>query len=553
MNRNISSSENSYFWSPISLNHLLTRYSLTSWKCWGPILIWMLLIGASVALTVSILTGNRLFLTGNNFLFSSFFVFNPAFIIGVILLFWFGFDWGFIPIYLSAFLISIYSGVAVVWSLLIAIAFVLGLGLFALAYQSIRIPYTLRNFQSVAFFIVVSFIAALANSMGSFIWSLSNQLPAEQALLIWKSWWTGSFFQSVLIGGAVLFLLSPAVERAKRKFFEMPARPGVSPRWIYGAVASVTLTLALYIYSGHYLGKMYISEIASSQDVAALSHYMESIEAFEIITWTSIALIVIVGYAAVYLLDTWNKRLRKAVDMQTKELLESEENLKKLVREKEILIHEIQHRVKNNLSQVYSLLELQEMTTDNREAAELLKVGRSRIKTMVSAHEELYNHDDISNIGIRDYLGRIAKSTHDSYTVSTKKIVLKRSLEDASIDLSRAIPLGLMVSEIMINAHKHAFRNTDKGTIEVRSLVSDTDLRLIVRDNGAGIPQEPEKEKQGGKLKSLGMLLIRQFSDQLHAKMEINSSIGKGTEFRFTIPLKYLLPRRPKASGTGSA
>ena len=519
-------------WRPLPMGQLLSQYRFTDPRVYIPITVWALLLTVSLMVTAYMLSNNWLSLDSNSFALSNFFVFNPALIIGLLLLFWLGFDWGFIPIYLSAFIIAIYSDVTIFWSSLIGVAFILGLGLFALAYHSIQMDYSLRNLRSIAFFVVISFVAALASSMGSFIWSLFHQLSAQESLLIWKSWWTGIFFQSIFIGGPLLFLLSPKIESLKEQYYIINDIKQVSQAWIYSSVAAITITLALFIYSGSFLGKMYVEEIARQGSIASLPELMGAVEAFEIITWTSIGIILLAGYTAVYLLGNWNKNLREEVRSSTKSLVESREKLRYSLEEKEILMNEIQHRVKNNLAQVHSLLELQEITSDNEEVADLLKISRSRIRTMALAHEELYNNNNYININLRDYVKRIAESTHRSYSYGSDKVSLELDLDDLQLDISKVVPVGLMISEIIINAHKHAFNKAKKGVITINTSVSDEYISLAISDNGSGMPKNYDIKNSN----SLGMMLIEKFTEQIDSEMDIESN-NKGTTFTFKIPV----------------
>lgn len=519
-------------WRPLPIGQLLSQYRFTNPRVFIPITIWILLLAISISITAYMLSKNWLSLDTNSLALSNFFVFNPALIIGLLLLFWLGFDWGFIPIYLCSFVIAIYSDVTIFWSSLIGVAFILGLGLFALAYHSIQMDYSLRNFKSIAFFVVISFVASLASSMGSFIWSLFNQLSAQESLLIWKSWWTGIFFQSIFIGGPLLFLFSPKIEKIKDRYYQIQEIKQVSQAWIYSSVGAITITLALFIYSGSFLGKMYVEEIAGEGTIASLTELMGAVEAFEIITWTSIGIILMTGYTAVYLLGNWNKSLREEVRNSTRSLVESREKLRYSLEEKEILMNEIQHRVKNNLAQVHSLLELQEITSENDEVSELLKISRSRIRTMALAHEELYNNNNFTNINLRDYVERIAESTHRSYSYGSQKVSLDLDLEDLQLDISKVVPVGLMISEIIINAHKHAFNKKDSGVIKISTSVSDQFIELVIQDNGSGIPEGKDIKNSN----SLGMMLIEKFTEQIESEMKIESN-SEGTSFIFKIPL----------------
>jgi two-component sensor histidine kinase len=383
----------------------------------------------------------------------------------------------------------------------------------------------------------VSFIAALASSMGSFIWSFIHQLSAHETLIVWKSWWTGFFFQSILITGPLLFFISPWVERKKREFFTvLPPQSEVSPNWVYGSVISVSLTLAAFIFSGYMLGRMNVREAIIDGDMMMVSDVMGSLEAFEIITWTSIGLIIVVGSAAIHLLNSWNQNLKHQVKKRTEDLEKSRTRLKNSLQEKDILFKEIQHRVKNNLAQVHGLLELQETMSSDQKVAELLKLSKSRIRTMSLAHEALYNNDDFSKISLKEYIENIAKVTHKSFKDNNKKIHLDYDVQDIHLDMGKAIPLGLMISEILINAHKHAFNGKEEGTIGVKTEINGHKMSLKIDDDGVGIPQDIDLRKST----SLGMTLVHSFSEQLRAKWDLDSN-GSGTHYSFTIPLSSIV------------
>jgi two-component sensor histidine kinase len=263
---------------------------------------------------------------------------------------------------------------------------------------------------------------------------------------------------------------------------------------------------------------------------------MSSLEAFEIITWTSIGLILVTGYAAIYLLHSWNENLREQVEERTSDLLKSREELKVSLKEKDILFKEIQHRVKNNLAQVHGLLELQETMSEDQNVADLLKISKSRIRTMSLAHEALYNNENFSKISLKDYIENIAEVTHRSFQDNNKVVHLSYKVDDLHLDMAKAIPLGLMISEILINAHKHAFNRKDDGKINILSSINEDKMLMKISDNGSGIPKDIDLSKSN----SLGMTLVNNFSDQLKADLKINSN-SKGTRFEFSIPLQSII------------
>lgn len=523
----------SHIWQPVSFNFLFEPVNRK--HAWKIFLVWILLIAVSLTLTYLLFQSDLITLTISDNEIIDFFILNPALITGTLLLFWLGFEWGFIPVYLSSFAIAMMAGISVFWSSIIGLAFALGLGFFALAYHSLQIPYNLRSLSSIALFVVVSFIAALASSMGSFIWSFFNNLSAYDTLIVWKSWWTGIFFQSILITAPLLYLLTPFIEDKKHKYFTLPKNPVVSVKWIYGSVIGVAATLSMFIFSGYMLGKLNVEETVNQFSRTPAEDIMGALEAFEIITWTSIGLIIITAVTAIYLLNNWNESLQSEVHEQTKSLIENKEKLKKSLQEKDILFKEVQHRVKNNLAQVHGLLELQETMSSNEETSDILKMSKSRIRTMSLAHEALYNSNDFSEISLKAYLERISDVTHTSFKDNLKKIELSYEIEDLHLNMAKAIPLGLMVSEILINAHKHAFNGRDDGLLKIENKILNDELHLTVSDNGSGIPKDLDLKQSN----SLGMIIVQNFTDQMKGKLTIDSD-STGSRFIFSIPLKSI-------------
>lgn len=521
-----------YQWSPLSVDYLISTYGIRDKKVIGVLTGWIFLTILLVYITVLSQQFDMIQLSVKEIDFLSIIAFNPVYILGILLLLWVGFEWSFIPVYVSTFVAILLSGVTVFWSTLISLAFVLGLVFFALVYHSFRVSYSLRSVKSFTLFIIIAFLAALASSLGSFIWSYSHELSAPETLIYWKRWWTGTFFQSILVAIPVLYIMTPGVERLKSRFFSLPVQKEVSIVWVYGAIVTVAVTMFVFIFSSYMLGRASLSQFIRERNITAAGEILSALEAFEIIAWTSIAIIGVTAAAALYLIHNWNYTLRKEVEVRTQELNESREDLQQSLREKEILFKEIQHRVKNNLAQVHGLLELQETMSDKPEVSDLLKVSKSRIRTMSLAHEALYNSEDFSNISLKEYLQSICDITHISYKNSSKELNLVYDIDDFNIDMSKAIPLGLMITEILINAHKHAFTGKNSGLIEIESKIDGDHMTLTIKDNGIGLPQDVDIRKSN----SLGMFLVESFSQQLNAEYDIKSSLS-GTSFSFKIPM----------------
>jgi two-component sensor histidine kinase len=227
-----------------------------------------------------------------------------------------------------------------------------------------------------------------------------------------------------------------------------------------------------------------------------------------------------------------NNDRRETPDIPVPSFLERkkiEEKVKSSLVEKEVLLKEIHHRVKNNLQIISSLLNLQaEQITDPRAREKYLE-SIGRIKSMAIIHELLYRSKNLSTIRIRDYLSELISFISQTYnTTSVIKVDLKMNMRNDSIDLSKAIPCGIIINELLSNAFKYAFPENKKGKVVVElSNISEKKhkCRLKVSDNGAGIPKKVNLDNPG----TLGLQLIHSLVQQLEGEMKI--TVKKGSSF----------------------
>jgi PAS domain S-box-containing protein len=206
--------------------------------------------------------------------------------------------------------------------------------------------------------------------------------------------------------------------------------------------------------------------------------------------------------------------------------------LDKSLKDKEMLLSEIHHRVKNNLSIVSSLIELQKGSRDKITENDLKEI-QDRIRSIALVHEKLYQADTLADVDLSEYIVDLLNMIKNSLGSEYKKVDLISDVDSIKIDNKKAVPIGLIVNELVNNCYKYAFVNKESGTIEV-NLKEDEDSKvtLIVRDNGEGLPQNFE-EKAG---KSLGMTLIRAFTRQVKGEFEAESDNGAVFTIRFELP-----------------
>ncbi|MEH1817650.1 MAG: PAS domain S-box protein [Nostoc sp.] len=216
-----------------------------------------------------------------------------------------------------------------------------------------------------------------------------------------------------------------------------------------------------------------------------------------------------------------------AIQQDITEQKQAEEKIKASLKEKEVLLKEIHHRVKNNLGIVSSLLQMQCRRTQDPVVTAILRDSQNRIASIALVHEKLYRSQDLADIDFAQYIPDLTTHLFDSYNVSSSKIKLKIQVDGASLDIETAIPCGLIINELVSNALKYAFIGNRGGEIQVKFFQeSDGTLILIIRDNGVGLPENFDSNQA----KTLGITLVQGLVKQLRGKLEIDSQ--QGTQFK---------------------
>jgi PAS domain S-box-containing protein len=238
--------------------------------------------------------------------------------------------------------------------------------------------------------------------------------------------------------------------------------------------------------------------------------------------------------------DTGNLVAIEGIARDVTELKQYSEQLERSLREKEILLKEVHHRVKNNMQVISSLMSLQAYATGNDEIADALRESEMRVKSMAFVHETLYQSADFARIRAADYVRALVGELVASYALSTD-IDLQVDIEDLSLELDAAIPCGLIINELVSNALKHAFRGRKKGTLEVEMhRTPDSQIVLSVRDDGVGLPEDLEPLEP--RSESLGLELVIILSRQLDGTLACERKAG--TLFEITFPERYQQVRR---------
>ncbi|HXB40310.1 MAG TPA: histidine kinase dimerization/phosphoacceptor domain -containing protein [Bacteroidia bacterium] len=199
------------------------------------------------------------------------------------------------------------------------------------------------------------------------------------------------------------------------------------------------------------------------------------------------------------------------------------------LREKEQLLREIHHRVKNNLQIISSLLSLQTYNEKDKKFLSLIRESRNRIKSMALVHEMLYSTSDLSRVQLNNYIKTLCKSIYESYRRPKMQIIFSFNInEGVYFDIDRMIPLGLILNEIISNSLKHAFPE-NKGTISISLKNVKNNYSLTIQDDGKGLPAGFSVKKHS----NLGMQLIFMLGEQLNAKVNMHGKKGISYKIQF--------------------
>ncbi len=236
--------------------------------------------------------------------------------------------------------------------------------------------------------------------------------------------------------------------------------------------------------------------------------------------------------------DAYNARDKQIFEITSFEIaraiviMKAQEKIKNNLLEKEVMLQEIHHRVKNNLQIISSLLHIQSNTIDDENSLKLLKESQNRVRSMAIIHQKLYEDKDLSKVDLSSYIRSLVSNLLRSYNTDSTKIDLDNNVEDIHLSLKTAIPCGLILNEIISNSIKYAFKNRENGKISISiTKVNDQTFNMIVRDDGVGLIIKKNKKR-----KSLGMELIDIFVNQIKGTYTLDTEKGVCYNITFTDP-----------------
>jgi two-component sensor histidine kinase len=211
--------------------------------------------------------------------------------------------------------------------------------------------------------------------------------------------------------------------------------------------------------------------------------------------------------------------LQNEIDEKIKINLE----LEKSITEKEMLLSEVHHRVKNNLAVISGLLDLENLFVKEKSTSDILKDSKNRIKSIALLHEKLYKHDNLDRIDIKSYIKELIYFVQLSYSNDSKEIEINANIDSIEFNMETALPFSLFINELITNSYKHAFKEGENGIISLKLDKIDNSYIFEYTDNGIGYNINQLQEND-----SIGINLLNAFTEQLEGKLTDNTIEGKG-------------------------
>ncbi len=204
---------------------------------------------------------------------------------------------------------------------------------------------------------------------------------------------------------------------------------------------------------------------------------------------------------------------------------EYQEKLRRSLEEKQVLLEEIHHRVKNNLAIISGLLQLQSFETEDEKTKNALNDSQLRIQSMALVHEMLYQSENFIDISFKTYLNKLIDTMKETLPFEHQHIDIDIETEDVSLDINQAIPCAILINELVTNSYKHAFEGRESGTIFIHLDETEEQIIIKVSDDGVGLPDDFSIAEQS----SIGVSLVQTLTNQLNGTLEVHN--GEGSHF----------------------
>lgn len=308
-----------------------------------------------------------------------------------------------------------------------------------------------------------------------------------------------------------------------------------------------------YLYYFPLIVSVVLLSSPQTRDKFALAHFITSIVFFigvlfiEIPQWQihtisaeninqmwklNLVISTVVTATIVFLLTRLIARQNQEIIVQNNHLILSQEKLNDSLKEKEILLAELHHRVKNNLAIISGLINLQESSTENVETKQILGDSKNRINSMALVHKMLYENVDLKSIDLKKYINDLVYELFNGYHL-IPSVKINQDVDSVVLSVNKSIPLGLILNEIVTNSIKYVFSQPDNknGVFDIQLKAKQEIVSIVIKDNGKGFPMDYNQENSTF---SLGIFLIKSLIEQIDGKVTFSNENGAKIEMSFS-------------------
>lgn len=484
-------------------------------------------------------------------------------VFGTLWALWFGYWWGAIPLFLAQCIVSLVSGLAPGWALLLGVADPLGLGVFILAYQAAPASTTLRRPAAIGFFVVAAFVSVLTASAGAFIWAHASGLTPVETLANWQGWWVGSLLLHLFVVAPVLMLVGPAVERRKRTAGLEPNRPEtLSPGRMAFAFAVAVGALAGYVLLVRYFGWNSPGPEIAPDVVAAFDR-------LSFLQWITFLFIGLAGYFGYLVSRGWtqtaaklaetNQQLKEALsarEMDQARLVEFAVEQEQASKAKDTFFSIISHDLRGPMGALLGLTEVAENRLDRHADVELVEMASLMHRSAENLYGLLINLLEWARLQSGQM--QLKPEWVDLDEIATTTVnVLALPASEKGVGLHTRVRPGTvawadktMVRSVLLNLVGNAMKFTPEGGhVTVRAQIEGRHLGVVVEDTGVGMTEEDLERlfkvdsarsrtgTAGERGSGLGLILCREMVERHGGAISVDSEPGRGSVFQFTLPL----------------
>lgn len=481
----------------------------------------------------------------------------PPLIFCTLFTLWFGFFWGFIPAYIATFLLGLYSGMPIAPALFFGFADPLGLVILALAYRAVPVSIQPRRFFDALFFILISFIASLAGSVGSFVWTYANDLGIRGTFEIWQGWWLGGFVQNIFINMPLLLLLTPIVARWKQPHV-------INKRWripntveLAGIFILVLSIVIVFVLLQNYFIAQTLIPLEQQLSGERLNLVRESIENTRFIVYIALALIVYCAILGYQISTQWASILDNA-----------KRRAEKSSQYKSDFLATMSHEMRTPMNGVIATTSLLMDTPLNQEQKDYVVSVKDSGDSLLSIINDILDFSKIESgkMELERKVIHLRKAIEEVLNLMASKAAEKRL--ELYMLIEEEVPEQIMgdfnrLQQILLNLVGNALKFTQVGEVYIHvkkdnsSKVHHLVLLFEVIDTGVGIPENrigklfdsfsqadiSVARQYGGT--GLGLAICKRLLKLMHGEIWVTSVLGKGSTFSFTLPTEKVavLPR----------